>query len=737
MLRITQCTLCDALCGLEVEISDHRVGRIQGDAANPLSRGYLCPKAVGIGELHHDPDRLRSPMRRRGDQWEPIGWPEAFRIAREGLTRLREAHGPDALGLYAGNPNVHNLGAILALPLLFSGLDTRNRYSASSADQLPHMLAAHGMFGHQFLMPVPDLERTRLLIIVGANPAVSNGSIMTAPGIPRRLREITERGGRVIVLDPRRTETARLADTHHFVRPGSDALLFLGMLETIFAEELESKAAWRGYTDGLPQLRDLVQPFPAERVADTVGLPADTIRTLARQLASTPQAALYGRIGICTQRFGGLAAWLLYALNLVTGHLDRPGGLMFSAPAVDFLGITRMVGLQGSHDRWRSRGSALPEFGGELPVSALADEMETPGPRQIRALITVAGNPARSVPNSSRLERALGELDFMVSIDPYLNETTRHAHLILPPTSRAEQDHYGIATQAFAVRNTAHFTSALLRPDHDALHDWQILATLARDLGQHRGDLSGHLGAWAARGLLAFGPRTVLDLALRLGPYGWAFPPLARGLKGRRRPGGLKLADLQYAPHGLDLGPLTPCLPDRLFTANRRVQLAPGAITADLPRLEAHLREEIRCADTRAAEAHGPLLLIGRRHLSSNNSWMHNLASLNKGRDRCTLLVHPADAGARNIEDGALVDIQSKVGRLTVHAQVSDEVMAGVVSLPHGWGHAAPGTRLEVANAHAGVNANTLTDEAAADPLSGNAALSGEAVTVRAHPSPA
>ena len=704
------CNLCEAMCGIAIELEGGRIVAIRGDKDDPFSRGHICPKAVALQDIHEDPDRLRRPLRRRGSDWEEIGWGEALAEAAERLVAVQAAHGRQAVAVYQGNPTVHNYGSILFGQLFVRSLGTHNLYSATSVDQLPQMLASLLMFGHQLLFPVPDLDRTRFLLMLGANPLASNGSLMTAPGVERRLKELRARGGRLVVVDPRRTETAAMADRHIPIRPGADALLLLGLLHTLFAEGRVQLGRLASFTVGLNEVEKLVQAFPPEAVAQPTGVPADTIRELARDFADGSPSVAYGRVGVSTQEFGGIASWLVNVLNIVTGNFDRPGGAMFTRPAADLVTLGTRIGQQGHFDKGRSRVRGLPEFGGEYPAAVLAEEIEVPGPGQVRGLVTSAGNPVLSTPNGGRLERALAGLEFMVSIDLYLNETTRHAHLILPPTAALEHDHYDLVFHALAVRNTAKYSPALFTPAGDARHDWQIFLELAGrvDAAKGRNTLKRRLTRMA---LGALGPRGLLKLLLRTGPYGRGFLPLGRGLSLRR---------LEKAPHGIDLGPLEPCLPARLGTGNGRLDLAPARFVDDLPRLRAWAEKE----------SNGSLRLIGRRDLRSNNSWMHNSERLVKGRDRCTLLMHPDDAASRGLTDGQAVSVRSRVGALRVPLQVTADVMPGVVCLPHGWGHHREGMRLRVAEAHAGVSLNDLTDEDRVDALCGTAAFSGTPVEV-------
>jgi anaerobic selenocysteine-containing dehydrogenase len=697
------CSLCEATCGVAITVDGDRVVSVRGDDADPFSKGYICPKGTALGDLHHDPDRLQQPVIRDGSSWRPLEWEAAFDLVAARLREVRDAHGKDAIGVYQGNPTVHNLGLMTYGQLFLSSLGTRNRFSATSLDQLPHMLAALLMFGNQLLMPVPDIDRCELFICLGANPITSNGSIMTAPDVKGRLKAIRDRGGRVVVIDPRRTETADKADRHVFIRPGSDAVLLLAMIEVVFAEQLVA----RGHVPmtGVADLRRVAAAWPPERAAPITGVAAADIRELARALATTPRAVLYGRLGVCTQEFGGLAVWLCNALNALTGHLDEPGGLMFTTPAIDPLPLAARFGVDGGFARWLSRVSAKPEFGGELPMSVLAEEIETPGTGQLRALITVAGNPVLSAPGGPRLERALGTLDFMVSIDPYINATTRLAHVILPPTSPLEHSHYDVIFNALAVRNVAKYSPATFeRPAH-ARHDWEICLALWRRLGT--ASKLGPVSRLVAGALGKLGPEAIVDFALRTGPHR------------------LSLRRLREAPHGLDLGPLEQRLPRRLTTSDATVHLAPREYVADLARLAARYAVP-------SAHVSGGLVLIGRRDLRSNNSWMHNSPRLAKGPARCTLLIHPDDAAARGLGDGGVAKVSTPRGAIDLPVEVSDSMMRGVVSVPHGWGHGRGGIQLRVASATPGQSVNDILDPAGIDELSGTSALTGQAVEVAA-----
>ncbi|MFO6398098.1 molybdopterin oxidoreductase family protein, partial [Pseudomonas aeruginosa] len=692
------CHLCEAICGLAIETeSDEggvpRIRSIKGDPQDSFSRGHVCPKAVALQDIQDDPDRLRQPLRRVGSEWQPIGWDEAFALVASRLGEIRERHGNDAVAVYQGNPSVHNYGLMTHSNYFLGLLKTRNRFSATSVDQLPHHLVSQQMYGHGLLIPIPDIDHTDFMLVLGGNPLASNGSIMTVPDVEKRLKALKARGGRLVVVDPRRSETAAIADRHLFIRPGQDAALLLGILNTLFEEHLGRPTPLP--VDGLERVREAVAVFDAESMSVRCGVPAESIRQLARDFAAAERAVCYGRMGVSTQAFGTLCQWLVQLINLVTGNLDRVGGALCTSPALDLVAST-----SGGHfDRWRSRVSGLPEYGGELPVAALAEEILGEGEGQVRALVTVAGNPVLSTPNGRRLEQALDGLEFMLSIDLYINETTRYADLILPPTAPLEHDHYDTTFNVFAVRNVTRFNEAVLPRPEGALHDWEIFVGLAR--------------AFAARNGLelkpTLEPQQMIDLGLRAGAYG------------DRSEHRLSLATLREHPHGIDLGPLRPNLAPRLKTVGQRIQAAPPLFVDDLQRFAAQ-----------PLPASDQLLLIGRRHVRSNNSWMHNYHRLVKGKPRHQLLMHPRDLEGRGLVDGQRVGVRSRVGSVEVEVAASSEMMPGVVSLPHGWGHARPGVQLAIARAQAGASANDLTDERHLDLLSGNAALNGLPVEVEA-----
>jgi anaerobic selenocysteine-containing dehydrogenase len=723
------CSICEAMCGIAIEHRDGQVLSIRPNADDVLSRGHICPKAVALKDLHTDPDRLRQPMERTATGWQEISWPAAFAMIERRIGEVRRRHGNDAVAIYAGNPTVHSLGAMLTIGNFIRAVRTRNLYSATSVDQLPHMVASWAMFGHQFLVPVPDVDRTQLFVCIGGNPVASGGSIMGAPGFEKRIAALQERGGRFVVIDPRRTESAQIADDYLAIRPGTDVFLLLALLHEVFTSGNADLGHLGPHADELEALRQAVLGFEPGELAARTGIERGRIVTLARQIVAEPRALVYGRVGACTQEFGGLTLWLIYCLNAVTGHLDREGGMMFAEPAVD---LTRAYGSRGHYARFRSRVRGLAEFSNELPVVALAEEITTPGAGQVRALITFAGNPVLSTPNGVQLDRALETLDFMVAVDLYRNETTRHAHLILPPTSPLERCHYDIALSGFAVRNVAKFSRALFEKPAGALHDHEILTELALRLGTSPGPqrFAATAKGWLGRRL---GPEGALDWMLKTGKYGIPNSGVMRvlaalpGMSGLRRqmqaldrtPRGLSAAKLVANPNGVDLGPLEPCLVRRLANEDRRVHLAPALFLADLPRAAAVLRSTPPAT-----------VLIGRRHVRSNNSWLHNSQRLVKGKPRCTLQVNSKDARSWGVANGALVKLRSRVGEVVVVAEVTDDIMAGVVCLPHGWGHHRPGAQLSVAEQHAGVSINDVVDDQQVDELTGNAVLNGTPVEV-------
>lgn len=715
------CSICQAVCGLRITLDDaNHVTSVRGDEDDPFSKGYICPKGASLGHLDEDPDRLRTPMIREGDQWRECGWDEAFQAVERGLMGVVDAHGRDAVAVYFGNPVWHTMAGFLYRMPLTMALRTRNVYSSATLDHMPKHVACGHVYGDPFAISVPDVDRTDYLLIIGGNPLVSHGSLMAAPDLPGRLRALRDRGGKIVVADPRRTRTAEFADEHVAVRPGTDVVLLLGIVHTLLAEQLTEITF---EVNGLDELRELVREFPP-RVAERVcGVPAADIARLARELAAAPAAAVYTRIGGSVVEFGTLVHWLVEVINILTGNLDRPGGTMFTRHAAFEVFRTGQPLVTG---QWHSRVRGLPETLGELPAATLADEIETPGEGQVRALVAIAANPVLSAPNGPRLDRALAGLDFVVCVDPYLNETTRHANVILPPPRILQMPHFDYMLGCVQVRNYTRYSPAVLPLRPDQRSEAEIMARLtliaagagaAADpagvdetmIGQFLGAATQIPGSpFEGRDVAELraevdgddGPERILDVMLKLGPYG------------------LSLARLKENPHGIDLGPLEPRLKELVITPSGRVELTPPAIVTDLDRLRARL-----------AEPTPDLVLIGRRQLRSSNSWLHNVPSLVGGSNQCTLHVNPADVARLGL--GARAVVRSATGELVVPVEPTDVVMPGVVSLPHGWGHT--GNPQRVAAEHAGVNANALTDEFVVDVPSGNAVFNGVPVTVSPH----
>jgi len=706
------CNLCEAICGLEIQVDNNQVKSIKGDKLDPISKGHICPKAVALQDIYNDPDRLRAPIKRTADGWQEIPWKQAFDEVADGLKRIQREHCKNSVGIYLGNPTVHNLEALIFGPMFYRTLGTRNRFSATSVDQLPEQLVSLKMFGHSLFIPLPDLDRTQFHLIFGANPVVSNGSMMTAPGVTKRLKAIRKRDGRLVVVDPRRTETAAIADKHLFIKPGSDVFMLLAMLHVVFRDKLMTLGFVSEFTQDINVIEDLVRDFPPEQVESVTGVDALDISTLVRDFCEAESASCYGRIGVSTQQYGTLTHWLITVFNIVTGNLDKPGGTMFSKPAFEALGKTP-PGKKGFADHL-SRVRQLPNFGGEFPVASLAEEITSAGDGQIRALVTNAGNPVLSTPNGGQLDKALTTLDFMVSIDFYLNETTRHANIILPPLSTLERSHYDVAFQALAIRNGAKFSQPVFNTDKEQRSDTEIFTELAwrMQTGNSIKKTGGRLKKWILQQL---GSEWIINRKLKQGPYSKSH--------------GLNLRKLKKTPHGIDLGAMQSCLPQRLFTPDKTIRLAPEEFVSDLKQLSTN---QAGLSDLTEHD----LQLIGRRDPRTNNSWLHNSYRMVKGKQRCLALVHPDDASSRDLTDGDIALVSSRVGSIRIPISISKDMMRGVISIPHGWGHQIEGVKLSVAEQHAGVNTNILTDDQFLDSVSGNAALNGVPVSVRKDPGP-
>ncbi|CAN1519827.1 BisC Anaerobic dehydrogenases, typically selenocysteine-containing [Mycobacteriaceae bacterium] len=733
-LRI--CPLCEATCGLVLTIDDGRVSGARGDRDDVFSHGFICPKGASFAELDNDPDRLQRPLVRRDGELVEATWEEAFAAAAEGLQRVIGATGGSSVGIYLGNPNAHTIAGALYGPAVIRALGTRNIFSASTLDQMPKHVACGYLYGNPLAFTVPDLDRTDYLVIIGGNPLVSNGSLATAADFVGKLKALRHRGGRLVVLDPNRTRTAEIADRHIAPRPGTDGALLFAVVNVLFDENLVDLGGLADHVTGVEQVRAAAVDFPPEAVAEHCGVSAEEIRTLAREIGAARTAAVYGRMGTSTVEFGTVTSWLVDVVNILTGNLDRPGGVMFASSPIASAPRPARPGRGFITGRWHSRVSGHPEALSELPTVALAEEIEAAGDGQIRAVITIAGNPVLSAPDGPRLSEALETVDFMLSVDPYLNETTRHADVILPPPPPSRAGHFDIALSAAVVRNNARYSPPVLpladgRPDECEILSRLALIVLgmgpdaeptlvddqviAGTLGKEVADPDSPVAGRTVEGLTAMLPdgpgyERRLDMMLRLGPFGDAFGA---------RPDGLTLQRLKDNPHGIDLGALTSQIPEILRTPSGMVELAPAPILADIPRLHASL----------GGHDDG-FLLIGRRQLRSNNSWMHNLPALSGGSNQCTLQIHPEDASRLGVTDLAVVT--GPGGKLEVPVEITDAIRPGVVSLPHGWGHTAPGTRMSVAARNPGVNVNSLFDDSLLDPLSGNAVLNAVPVEIAA-----
>ncbi len=683
------CPLCEAICGLQLKYADGVLTSIRGDDADAFSRGHLCPKGVAILDLENDPDRVRGPMRQVEGEWRAATWDEAFAEIGQRLHAIQVAHGRDAVAVYLGNPNVHHFSLMAYVPQLLRAIGSRNQFSASSVDQWPHQLVNWQMYGHQWLLPIPDLDRLDVLLMLGANPVASNGSLMTAPDVTARLKAIRDRGA-LIVVDPRRSETAEIATAHHPIRPGSDVWFLIALLQALMRLGAPRLEAYAGTLNGFNVAMARVQAVRIDDLPQRTGITMAQVEAVAAQLHGATNACVYGRMGVSTQRFGTVAQYLIQLMNIYLGQLDRAGGCL---PNEAIVPVTGPGTSKGSRGRWSSRVRGLPEVCGELPVAVLREEIETPGAGQVRALLTVAGNPVASTPNGAALDRALGTLEFQVAIDPYLNETTRHADWILPPPSFLAEDHYDLYFNAFAIRRVARLSTPTQPLPEGALAQWQILDGVVRGLRDARGEPHTPF----------LPPREVLAMLL------------ARGGSG------LTIDDLLAAPHGLDLGPLEPSLLRRLETASGGIECAPPLL---LDLFDAAVNEDAPADET------FDLSLIGRRHVRSNNSWMHNAHRLVKGKPRHQLLMHPDDLASRGIAGGARVRLRSRVGSVDVDVLASDAMMPGVVSLPHGFGHRRDGVQLGLAGVLEGVSANDLTDETWLDSATGNAALNGVPVRI-------
>lgn len=684
------CNLCEAMCGLAIEHDGKEVISIKGDVDDELSQGHICPKALALKDIYEDPNRLKKPVKRTDKGWIEISWADAIQEVANALADARKKHGSDAVGVYSGNPNVHNSSAILSAPEFLKELRTKNRFSATSVDQLPHQYMAYLMYGHQLQIPIPDIDRTDFLIILGANPIISNGSLLSAPNIKKRLKNIQDRGGRIVNIDPRYTETSAKSDQHLFIRPGSDVFMLLSMLHILFDEKLIDLGRFEHHQNGSEELKEIAQDYAPEKTAEITGIEPEVLKDLTRQFANTEKAVLYGRMGVCTQEFGGMCMWLVNVLNVLTRHFDEPGGYMFTKPAIDL----KPQISKGHIGKWKSRVRGLPEVGGELPSSVMAEEILTPGKGQIKAMIISSGNPVLSTPNGAQLEKAFESLDFMVSIDIYINETSKLADIILPTATGLETDLYDIIFHTLAVRNTSKYSPALFDKSEGSKYDWEVFRALkiAYLKSMNKMSISKRLKIAIAH---LFSPEKMLNILLKRGPYD------------------LSIKKLKQEPHGIDLGALNSQMPDALYHKDKKINLFPNEIKEDLPRVKKKL-------DTFIPE---DFLLIGRRQLRTCNSWLHNSQRLLKNNS-CNLYLHPKDAEKLGLNGSSTVKVSSNVGQIEVPYETTEEIMQGVVSLPHGWGHKGK-IQLDVATTSPGTNVNELTDDNFIDQLTGNAAVNG------------
>lgn len=699
------CTLCEAMCGIEVTTQERNILSIVGDKKNPFSEGHVCPKAMALKDLYEDPDRVKVPLQKTADGWQEISWDDAFDKVAQALFDIQQKHGVESVATYLGNPNAHNMGAILYGPYFYRALKSHNRYSATSVDQLPHHIVSRQLLGHQSQIPIPDIDHTQHFMIIGGNPLASNGSIMTVPHIKRRLKAIQARGGKVVVIDPKKSETADISSEHHFIKPGSDALLLLAMLNTLFAKNMAKPGRLMEFAPQLLEVEEFVQDYPASKVASKVGMTESQIEGLVESFCAADSAVCYGRMGASVQAFGTLTQYLIMLFNMLTGNLDKPGGMMFTQPAADLLPHSGRGSIGNFHTRVRN----LPAFAGEFPVSALSEEITTQGEGQIKAMVIGAGNPILTTPNGQQLDDAFANLEFVVAIDFFITETSRHANIILPPVTALERDHYDVVFHNFAVRNSSKFSPAIFAPQASSKTDWEIYLALAQRLDKlNGGNTDKYQVLWQKT------PVGVVDDMLKMGAYKHEGEQLSIDL-------------LRKLPHGIDLGPLRSDLPEAIYHSDKLIDLSFDYFMADLPRLNKHFFSA-------HVEDDNQLQLIGRRHLKTNNSWLHNsqrmVKGTNNGQSRCTAQIHPQDANKFDINDKQMIKVTSRVGSIDIPAEITDKIMPGVISIPHGWGHNKKGMRWQVAQQHAGVSVNDLTDEMVVDELSGNAVLNGVPVSI-------
>jgi anaerobic selenocysteine-containing dehydrogenase len=711
--RVTFCRICEPLCGMVATVEDGRLVQLRPDREHPLSRGYACPKGIAMTEVQNDPDRVLHPLKRVGGpgEFERTTWSEAMRAIAGELKRILAERGPESVGWYMGNPGAFSYSHVLWVKGFLDGLGTPHYYSAGSQDVNNRFAASALLYGSPLVVPIPDLIETDFLFMVGANPLVSHGSVLSAPRVREQLNGIVERGGRVVVVDPRRTETARQFE-HLPVRPDADAWLLLSMLNVIFEEELTDREFISRWTTGADALSEQARAYAPEQTESRTGLPPERVREVARGFARANSAAAYGRTGSCLGRFGTLVAYLLDALNAVTGNLDSPGGAVFGRPPISLDDIGEKAGLD-TYGKVRSRVGGFPDVIGNLPATLLPREITTAGEGQIRAFFVSAGNPVLSVPDGDALEAAFAELDLMVSLDLYVNETNRHAHYVLPATTFLEREDVPVAFLGFYSTPFIQVTEPVVEPAGEAREEWRVIDELSRALGVAPYSLP------VLRRLAKLGiritPRRLIDLLLRVGPAGDRF-----GL----RPSGLSLAKVARSPHGIVLDDriATGVLARKLRHGDGRVHLHESAIASELGRL----------GSVNGDSADFPLKLIGLRELRSHNSWMHNAPLLMRGGRSHALRIHPDDAERAGLADGDRARIASRAGAIEAPVKLTDEMTPGTVALPHGWGHKGGGWRLANSNGGANVNALAPSDPESLERLAGMAHLNG--IPVRVEP---
>ena len=705
------------MCGIAVEHDGENILSIKGDANNVLSKGNICAKAVGLQDIHVDPDRLKKPIKKVDGEWVEISWDDAFEEVAEQLANIQSKYGKNALATYYGRSVAHNIGALLMVHPVRRIFDTQNTYTGSTVDQQPHNFVWYFMFGHQFLSTIPNLKNTDYYLMLGTNPKVSNGAQMaTGAHTYKKLTAIQKRGGKVVLIDPRRTESAKYCTEHHFIKPASDALFLIGIIKTIFSEGLADAGRLKPYIKNWDRLEPAFADFELPKIAEVTGIAEADIKRIAIELASASSAICYGRTGLSMQTFGGLCNWLMMVVNIITGNMDEPGGMMFAMPAIDMLeGIDD---ARGTYDTFRSRVSERKEFAQELPVSVLAEEIMTPGEGQVRGFFASAGNGALSMPNGKLFEEAMDQLDFMVAVDPYLNETTRHADIILPPVGPFEKSHYDLFYHTYDTINWATYHPPLFKPEAPGYTDFEIVSEVLRRFTIKRA--ASPLKKLRAR---IFGSLSklitvefILDMGLRFGPYGAKLNPFSDGLS---------LKKLKANPHGVFLGEPKQCLPERLFTKDKMIDVAPELIINDLPRLKRHWFAGEHGYD----ESEYDMKIISRL-TERTLGWMHHSKRLVRGKTACTLLINPDDARSRGLEEAEEAKITSAAGSIQAPIEITDDMMPGVVCLPHAWGHNREGTRQRVANAHPGVSLNDITNEKVMDELTGNAVVHGVPVKV-------